>query len=92
MMSVESYFWIGFIVFIGLMLAIDLGIFHRKSHVVSFKESLGWTFLWMGLAAIFCGIVYFWKGSEKSIEFLTGYIIDLSLSVDNLVIFIFIFS
>ena len=92
MMSVESYFWIGFIVFIGLMLAIDLGIFHRKSHVVSFKESLGWTFLWMGLAAIFCGIVYFWKGSEKSIEFLTGYIIELSLSVDNLFIFILIFS
>lgn len=91
-MTVESYFWIGFILFIGLMLAIDLGIFHRKSHVVSFKESLGWTFLWMGLAAIFCGIVYFWKGSEKSIEFLTGYIIELSLSVDNLFIFILIFS
>ena len=91
-MTIESYFWIGFILFIGLMLAIDLGIFHRKSHVVSFKESLGWTFLWMGLAAIFCGIVYFWKGSEKSIEFLTGYIIELSLSVDNLFIFILIFS
>jgi tellurite resistance protein TerC len=91
-MSVESYFWIGFIVFIAFMLALDLGVFHRKSHVVSFKESLGWTFVWMGLASIFCGIVYFWKGPEKSIEFLTGYIIELSLSVDNLFIFILVFS
>ena len=91
-MTTELYFWIGFIVFVILMLAIDLGVFHRKSHVVTFKESLAWTMVWIGLAMLFCVVVYFWKGPEKSIEFLTGYIIELSLSVDNLFIFILIFS
>ncbi len=91
-MTTEFYFWIGFIAFVILMLAIDLGVFHRKSHAVSFKESLAWTVVWIGLAMLFNAIVYFWKGPEKSIEFLTGYIIELSLSVDNLFIFILIFS
>ena len=91
-MTTEYYFWIAFILFIMLMLAIDLGIFHRKTHAVSFKESLAWTVVWIGLAMLFCAVVYFWKGPEKSIEFLTGYIIELSLSVDNLFVFILIFS
>ena len=91
-MTTEFYFWIGFIAFVILMLAIDLGFFHRKSHAVSFKESLAWTVVWIGLAMLFNAVVYFWKGPEKSIEFLTGYIIELSLSVDNLFIFILIFS
>ncbi|MBL0342312.1 MAG: TerC family protein [Bacteroidetes bacterium] len=91
-MTTELYFWIGFSLFVGVMLALDLGVFHRKSHVVSFKESLSWTFVWIGLAMIFGLIVYFWKGPDKSIEFLTGYVIELSLSVDNLFIFILIFS
>lgn len=91
-MTTELYFWIAFICFVILMLAIDLGIFHRKSHTVSFKESLGWTVVWMGLAMLFSAIVYFWKGPEKSIEFITGYVIELSLSVDNLFIFILVFS
>ena len=91
-MTTEYYFWIAFILFIMLMLAIDLGIFHRKTHAVSFKESLAWTVVWIGLAMLFCAVVYFWKGPEKSIEFLTGYIIELSLSIDNLFVFILIFS
>ena len=91
-MTTEIYFWIGFILFVMLMLAIDLGIFHRKTHTVSFKESLAWTAVWIGLAMMFNTIVYFWKGPEKSIEFLTGYVIELSLSVDNLFVFILIFS
>ena len=91
-MTTEFYFWIAFILFVLLMLAIDLGIFHRKNHAVTFKESLAWTMVWSGLAMIFCVVVYFWKGPEKSIEFLTGYIIELSLSVDNLFVFILIFS
>lgn len=91
-MTTEYYFWIAFILFVILMLAIDLGIFHRKTHAVTFKESLGWTVVWIGLAILFSIVVYFWKGSEKSIEFLTGYIIELSLSVDNLFVFILIFS
>lgn len=91
-MTTELYFWIAFICFVILMLAIDLGIFHRKSHTVSFKESLGWTVVWMSLAMLFSAIIYFWKGPEKSIEFITGYVIELSLSVDNLFIFILVFS
>ncbi len=91
-MTTELYFWIAFILFVMLMLALDLGVFHRKSHAVSFKESLAWTVVWIGLAMLFCVVVYLWKGPEKSIEFLTGYIIELSLSVDNLFVFILIFS
>ncbi|MDQ3142747.1 MAG: TerC family protein [Bacteroidota bacterium] len=91
-MTTEFYFWTGFIVFVILMLVIDLGIFHRKTHAVSFKESLAWTVVWIGLAMLFSAVVYFWKGPEKSIEFLTGYVIELSLSVDNLFVFILIFS
>ena len=91
-MTTEFYFWIAFTLFVILMLAIDLGVFHRKSHAVSFKESLAWTVVWVGLAMLFSAVVYFWKGPEKSIEFLTGYIIELSLSVDNLFVFILIFS
>ena len=91
-MTTEIYFWISFILFVLLMLALDLGIFHRKTHAVSFKESLAWTVVWVGLAVLFSALIYFWKGPEKSIEFLTGYIIELSLSVDNLFVFILIFS
>lgn len=91
-MTTEIYFWIGFVLFVAAMLAIDLGIFHRKTHTVTFKESLGWTIVWIGLAMVFSAIVYFWKGPEKSIEFITGYVIELSLSVDNLFVFILVFS
>ena len=91
-MTTDITFWIFFILFILLMLAIDLGVFHRKSHAVSFKESLLWTMVWMGLAMIFNALIYFWKGPEKALEFLTGYLIELSLSVDNLFVFILIFG
>ncbi len=74
------------------MLGIDLGIFHRKAHSVSFKESLLWTMVWMGLAMLFNALIYFWKGPDKALEFLTGYLIELSLSVDNLFVFILIFG
>lgn len=91
-MNTPLQFWVYFSLFILVMLAIDLGIFHRKAHAVSFKESLLWTFVWLILAMLFNTIVYFWKGPEKSFEFLTGYIIELSLSVDNLFLFILIFK
>lgn len=91
-MTTDISFWIYFIIFILLMLALDLGVFHRKSHTVSFKESLAWTMVWVGLSLLFSVVVYYWKGPEKSIEFLTGYIIELSLSIDNLFVFILIFS
>ncbi len=91
-MGTELQFWIYFSVFILAMLALDLGIFHKNTHAVSFKESLLWTFVWFGLSMIFNAIIYTWKGPDKSFEFLTGYIIELSLSVDNLFLFILIFN
>ena len=91
-MTTDITFWIFFILFILLMLAIDLGVFHRKAHSVSFKESLLWTMVWVGLAMIFNVLVYFWKGPNSALEFLTGYLIELSLSVDNLFVFILIFG
>jgi len=91
-MTTDLLFWIFFLLFIGLMLALDLGVFHRKEHTISFKESLLWAMIWIGLAMLFNVIIYFWKGPEKSLEFLTGYLIELSLSVDNLFVFILIFS
>ena len=68
-MTTELSFWIFFILFIALMMALDLGVFHRKSHIVTFKESLAWTIVWMRLAMTFNVIIYLWKGPDKAIEF-----------------------
>ena len=84
--------WIGFNVFVLAMLALDLGVFHRKAHVVSFKESITWTVVWVGLALLFNGGVWRFYGSQKALEFLTGYLIEKSLSVDNVFVFALLFS
>jgi tellurite resistance protein TerC len=73
------------------MLVLDLGVFHRRNHVVKFREALLWSALWIALAAIFAVIVYFWHGRVPAVEFVTGYVIELSLSVDNLFVFLLIF-
>ena len=73
------------------MLVLDLGVFHRRNHVVKFREALLWSAMWIALAAIFAVIVYFWRGRGPSLEFVTGYVIELSLSVDNLFVFLLIF-
>ena len=84
-------FWILFNLFVAAMLALDLGVFHRSGHEVKFREAVGWSAVWIALAAAFAVIVYFWHGRTESLEFVTGYIIELSLSVDNLFIFLLIF-
>ena len=84
-------FWILFNVFVLAMLALDLGVFHRRGHTISFREALGWSGLWVGLAASFAVLVYFWHGRAASLEFATGYLIELSLSIDNLFVFLVIF-
>lgn len=91
-MVVDIYVWIGFLFFVFLMLALDLGIFHRKSHEVKIKEALIWSAVWISLALIFNYGLYIFMGKEKAFEFLTGYIIEKSLSVDNLFVFIMIFT
>ena len=92
MESERLFLWISFNVFVLGMLALDLGVFHRKAHTISIKEASIWSVVWVCLAMIFnVGIYYAW-GSEKALEFLTGYIIEKSLSVDNLFVFLMIFQ
>lgn len=91
-MTDTIWLWVGFNLFILAMLALDLGVFHRKAHVVTFKESITWTFVWVGLAMTFNLGVWHFAGSQKGLEFLTGYIIEKSLSVDNVFVFAMLFS
>jgi tellurite resistance protein TerC len=92
MESERLFLWIGFNVFVLGMLALDLGVFHRKAHTISIKEASIWSVVWVCLAMTFnVGIYYAW-GSEKALEFLTGYVIEKSLSVDNLFVFLMIFQ
>lgn len=84
-------FWILFNVFVVAMLVLDLGVFHRRTHTVKYREALIWSAVWIALAAIFAVVIYFWHGRIPSLEFVTGYVIELSLSVDNLFVFLLIF-
>ena len=91
-MTESIWLWVGFNVFVLAMLALDLGVFHRKSHIVSLKESLTWTAVWVVLALLFNAGVWHYAGSAKALEFFTGYVIEKSLSVDNVFIFVLLFS
>lgn len=84
--------WILFNAFVLLMLAIDLGVFHRTAHRVGFKEALTWSGVWVVLALAFNAWVYFNMGEQPALEFLTGYLIEKSLSVDNIFVFVLLFS
>ncbi len=86
------WLWVGFNLFVLAMLAIDLGVFHRKSHVVTFKESMTWTVVWVTLALAFNVGVWHFAGPQKGLEFFTGYLIEKSLSVDNVFVFALLFS
>jgi len=84
-------FWILFNLFVLAMLVLDLGVFHRRAHTVKFREALAWSVAWIALAAIFAVVIFFWHGRTPALEFVTGYVIELSLSVDNLFVFLLIF-
>jgi len=84
--------WGGFIAFVLAMLAIDLGVFHRKAHEVSLKEAGAWSAVWVALALGFNVAVYAWFGPERALEFTAGYLIEKALAVDNLFVFVIIFS
>jgi tellurite resistance protein TerC len=99
-MQEPIWLWVGFTAFVLLMLGIDLGLFNRKAHTVTYKQAVGWSAVWITLALLFAGVVY-WRrltelgadGAQDSVlKYLTGYIIELSLSVDNLFVFLLIFS
>jgi tellurite resistance protein TerC len=84
--------WLGFNLFVAAMLALDLGVFHRHAHTVKVREALSWTVVWIVLALCFNVGVYFWHGKQAALEFLAGYLIEKSLSVDNIFVFLLIFS
>lgn len=86
------WIWSSFVVFVLLMLALDLGVFHKKSHEVGFKESIIWSCVWIAMALVFNGLIYYWRGPEDAMLFFTGYVIEKSLSVDNLFVFLLIFT
>ncbi len=88
----NPWLWIGFNLFVLCMLALDLGVFHRTAHVVTFKESMAWTTVWVALAMLFNLGVYHYMGPQKGLEFFTGYVIEKSLSVDNVFVFALLFS
>ncbi len=84
--------WLGFLVFVLAMLTLDLGVFHKKAHEVSLKEAATWSVVWVVLALIFNAGIYFWFGSQKALEFTTAYLIEKALAVDNIFVFVLIFS
>jgi tellurite resistance protein TerC len=86
-----TLWWIIFAVFILAMLALDLGVLNRKAHVITMKEALLWTAGWVSLSLLFCAGIYFIQGEGKAMEFLAGYLIEYSLSIDNLFVFMLIF-
>jgi tellurite resistance protein TerC len=96
------WLWVGFNLFVLAMLALDLGVFHRKAHIVSLREAAIWSIVWIGLAMLFnLGLYFFWdkisfestySNSEAALAFFTGYLIEKSLSVDNIFVFVLIFT
>jgi tellurite resistance protein TerC len=90
--TITPLHWIGFIVVILIFLALDLGVFHRKAHVVRFKEALAWTGVWFTVAMLFAAGLWRWKDREHAVEFITGYLIELSLSMDNVFVIALLFA
>jgi tellurite resistance protein TerC len=84
-------FWILFNLFVLLMLAVDLGVLNRSGHRIGFREALAWSGVWIALAGTFAIVVFFWQGHVQALQFVTGYTVELSLSVDNLFVFLMIF-
>jgi tellurite resistance protein TerC len=84
--------WIGFSLFILFMLSLDIGLFNRKAHAIKYREAVIWSAVWITVALLFAGIVFWYQGTDLGLKFLTGYVIELSLSVDNLFVFLLIFS
>lgn len=91
-MGESGYLWGAFNLFVLMMLALDLGVLRKKSHEIGLREALTWTGVWISLAMIFNLFVYFYFDKEKAIEFFTGYLIEKSLSIDNIFVIIMIFS
>jgi tellurite resistance protein TerC len=92
MQDTSLWLWAGFNLFVLAMLALDLGVFHRKAHTVSLKEATAWSAVWIALALVFNAGIWYFKGPDAGVQFLTGYLIEKSLSVDNIFVIALIFS
>jgi len=92
LIEITAWHWAGFILAILFFLALDLGVFHRHAHVVGFKEALCWTAVWFTMAMLFAFAVLKMRGREEAIEFVTGYVIEYALSMDNVFVIALIFS
>jgi tellurite resistance protein TerC len=84
--------WLGFLALVGAMLALDLGVFHRREHEISAREAVTWSLVWISLAALFGLVIFFRFGSERALEYATGYLIEKALAVDNIFVFVVVFS
>lgn len=91
-MATNIWFWVGFIAFVLAMLALDLGVFHRQAHAVRPKEAGIWVAVWVALALVFAAGLWRFEGGQTALTFLTGYVIEESLSVDNLFVMVVIFN
>jgi tellurite resistance protein TerC len=90
--AITFWHWAGFILFVVVCIAVDMGAFHRRPRVVSFREALAWTAVWFALAMGFAGLLVNFRGHEEATEFVTGYLIELSLSLDNILVIALIFT
>src|SRR5437016_9342327 len=92
LIEITPWHWAGFILCVLVFLALDLGVFHRKSHTVKFKEALTWSLVWFCLAMLFALALRPARGDQESLQFVTGYLIELSLSMDNVFVIALIFT
>jgi len=90
--TITPWHWAGFILFVLACIAVDMGAFHRRARVVTFREALAWTGVWFALAMLFAGLLVHLRGHEEATEFVTGYLIELSLSLDNILVIALIFT
>ena len=91
-MTEPLWAWFAFIAFVLVMLAIDLGVFQRKAHIVKPREAAIWTATWVTLSLLLGVVFYLWRGSEKAVEYITGYVLEGSLAVDNIFVFVLVFT
>ena len=91
-MDLHPYYWVGFAVVVIIMLALDLGVFNRKAHVIKPREALFTSIMWIGISLTFNALVFYFQGHDKGFEFLAGYLIEKSLSVDNIFVFVVVFT
>src|SRR2546427_255402 len=91
-MDHDAILWTIFGGLVAVMMVLDLGVFHRRKHDIGFREAVAWSAVWIGLSLGFAGLVWWLRDGRSALEFLTGYIIEESLSVDNLFVFLLIFS